>query len=426
VTLQTESGHPAPASWSDARPPVALYIHVPFCLSLCPYCDFVVYTGRAARGAESRIPTFLAALHQELGLRADALDAHFGRRRPSLASVYLGGGTPSLLPAAEVARLLEHVDRRLGTAADAEITLEANPAPADRGDLQGFRRVGVTRVSLGAQSLDAAELRAIGRRHRPEDVRDALREARAAGFTDVSLDLLLDLPGQTERSWRSTLEQAVALDPDHLSTYALSLDDPEAEGLTGPTGDHLPLRAGARAWRGRARAAQDDDRAAALTRIADERLDAAGYHRYELSNRARPGHESRHNLAYWRRLPHEALGPGAHAFDGGSRRRWNAARLEGYMGALLPGTDRHPVLPPGGEERVDAATARSEEAILALRLSEGLPIGAAADPLLGPGVAWGIAARLIEERAGRLRLSDLGRLLANEVFQRLLPTAVAA
>jgi len=413
-------------SASVALPPVALYVHVPFCVSLCPYCDFVVYTGRAARGPAARVAAFLAALHVELDLRADALDSRFGRvaeggRRQALGSVYLGGGTPSLLPARDVAALLDHVERRFGIAAGAEITLEANPGPDERGDLAGFRAAGVTRLSLGAQSLHDDELRGLGRRHRAADVGSAMRDARWAGFKDISLDLLYDVPGQTLGTWQSTLEAAADLGPDHVSTYALTLDDPDAEGLTGPSGDHLPLRRGARAWRQRARAGQDEDRAAEMDAAADATLTAAGLGRYEIANHARHGHESRHNLVYWHRRPYEALGPGAHAFDGDRERRWNAGRLDAWLAALLPPDGLPPRLPPGGAERMSAATARSESVILALRLSEGVGPDVAGDPAFAPALAWAVESDLADRSGARLRLTPRGRMLSNEVFVRLLP-----
>jgi oxygen-independent coproporphyrinogen III oxidase len=410
-----------------ALPPVGLYVHVPFCVSLCPYCDFVVYAGRAARGPAAGVGAFLAALHAELELRADALDACFGMaavdagQRPPLGSVYLGGGTPSLLPAREIASLLDHVERRFGIATGAEITLEANPGPDERGDLAGMRVAGVTRLSLGAQSLHDDELRELGRRHHAADVVAATRDARRAGFTEISVDLLYDVPGQTIGSWISTLKAATELGPDHVSTYALTLDDPDAEGLTGASGDHLPLRRGARAWRQRARNRQDEDRAADMDAAAEGILAPAGLFRYEIANHARTGHESRHNLAYWRRRPYEALGPGAHAFDGGLERRWNAARLDAYLGALLPGDSGPPRLPPGGGERMTAVTARSESVILALRLLEGVGTDVAQDPEFAPAVSWAVASGLADRSDGRVRLTQRGRMLSNEVFARLLP-----
>ncbi len=402
------------------RAPVGLYVHVPFCVSLCPYCDFVVVTGRAARGPASRIGELVRALLVELELRADALDRSMGPR-PPLRSVYLGGGTPSLLTVAQIADILSRVERCHGIAADAEITLEANPGPAERGDLAGIRAAGITRLSLGAQSMDPGELRRLGRRHRPQDVRDAMVEARAAGIGSVSLDLLMDVPGQTLASWDATLREVVALDPDHVSTYQLTLDDPDAEGLTGGDGDHLPVRRGARRWRIQAAAKQDEDRAADMDAHADELLGAAGHERYELSNRARPGHASRHNLGYWRRQAVEAIGPGAHASDGFRTRRWNAARLDRYLGALLPTDGTAGRLPPGGAEVVDDAMAVTEAAILGLRLAEGVDADLAAEPHLVPGLAWASANGLVAQRGDRLVLTSRGRLLSNEVFARLLP-----
>jgi putative oxygen-independent coproporphyrinogen III oxidase len=406
------------------RPPVALYLHLPFCVSLCPYCDFVVYSGAAARGPRNRVDALVDGLLQEIRLRADLHDAAFGPpgpRRPPLASAYLGGGTPSLVPPRRIGELLDLVAGRFGLAADAEVTLEANPGPDDLGDLAGFRAAGVTRLSLGAQSLQADELRRLGRRHTPDDVAHAVRSARAAGLTSVSLDLLYDVPGQTASSWETTLEAALALAPDHVSAYALTLDDPDAEGLTGPLGDHLPTRQGARRWRAGAAAEQDADRAAGMYERLDDRLAAAGLVWYELSNFARPGRQSRHNLVYWQRLPYEAVGPGAHAFDGARERRWNAARLDGYLAALRPTDGSAPRLPPGGREELDAQAVVTEEAMLGLRLASGLGPDLAGSPKVAPTIAWGRAMGLVADGpAGHAVLTRRGRLLSNELFARLL------
>lgn len=409
-----------------AQPPAGLYIHVPFCVSLCPYCDFVVVAGAAARGPTNRLGALAAALRTELALRADALDAAFGPpgcpARPPLDTVYLGGGTPTLLPADEIAALIETVRHRFGIAPDPEVTIEANPGPDERGDAAALARAGVTRISFGAQSLDAGELRRLGRRHRPSDVADAVAAARAGGIGSVNLDLLFDLPDSSLGAWTATLDAALDLAPDHLSLYALTLDDPDAEGLTGPDGDHLPTTKGARRWREQAIPAQDEDRAAAQYDHAVRRLAADGWRGYEISNWARPGHESRHNLGYWERRPHEAVGPGAHAFDGASR-RWNAANLNRYIEALLPapGSDRRPGLPPGGREAIDPATAAAEAVVLGLRTDRGLPRSAATEPPLADAVAWALAAELLMVNAAdRIVLTTRGRLLSNELFQRLV------
>jgi putative oxygen-independent coproporphyrinogen III oxidase len=408
------------------RPPAGLYLHVPFCVSHCPYCDFVVVAGREARGPGNRIAAFAAALEQELALRADLLDERWGRpsgpERQPLDTVYLGGGTPSLLPAVAVARLLDVVRERFGLSPDAEVTLEANPGPDERGDLAAARAAGVTRLSIGAQRMDAVQLRALGRRHSPNDVAATALAARDAGIESVSLDLLYDVPGDSIASWQRTLDEALALEPDHLSLYALTLDDPDAEGITGAEGDHLPVSGGARRWRERARRGQDDDRAAEMYRLADARLAAAGFSWYEISNWARPGHASRHNLGYWSGLAWEAAGPGAHAFDGRTR-RWNAARLDRYLAALSP-VDGPPRLPPGSRETFagDDPRARAVEgAILALRTRAGLASSAGGRDGMGDALAWGVSQGLLEPNGpDRLVLTLSGRLLSNELFVRLL------
>ena len=405
----------------STRAPVALYVHVPFCVSVCPYCDFVVIAGSAARGPRNRIAQFLDALLVEIDLRANALDARFGepgsKRRPALRSVYLGGGTPSLLPADDVARILARVSSRFGMADGAEITLESNPGPDERGDPAALRRAGVTRMSFGAQSFDDTELRKLGRRHRGRHVADAVAGAREAGIRSINVDLLYDIPDADLATWIATLDAALALEPDHLSLYALTLDDPDAEGLTGPTGDHLPTTKGARRWRDAVRPGQDEDRAAAQYHHAVVALADAGYRGYEISNWARPGHESRHNLAYWMRRPHEAVGPGAHAFDGAAR-RWTAARLDTYVAALGSAT---PTLPPGGVDPLDESVAAAEAVILGLRLDTGVPLAAAHDPPLADAFGWALAAELLTVTDDqRVVLTTRGRLLSNELFQRLI------
>ncbi len=414
-----------------ATAPVGLYVHIPFCVSLCPYCDFVVYAGKAARGPSNRQEAFVAALIAEMHLRADALDAgaeRGGARRSPLDTVYLGGGTPSILPSSAIAEIIGTVRERFGIAPDAEVTIEANPGADERGDPAAFVAAGINRLSLGAQSLDPAELKRLGRRHGPDDVAEAVAAARAAGLSSISIDLLYDVPGGSIGSWMETLEGALAMEPDHLSLYALTLDDPDAEGLTGTGGDHLPTTAGARRWRERAFPEQDEDRAAAQYHYATVRLAEAGFHGYEISNWARAGHESRHNLAYWERRPYEAVGPGAHAFDGLAR-RWNAARFDGYVAALTPGggaaesrsAPAAPSLPPGGSEVLEPDVAAAESIILGLRTDRGVPLTAAHEPPLLDVFGWALAAELLDVTDDdRVVLTTRGRLLSNEVFARLV------
>ncbi len=400
--------------------PVALYIHIPFCVSLCPYCDFVVYAGAAARGPRARVDAFVAALETEIDLRADALDQAAREDRAPLQTLYLGGGTPSLLPAEVVAGLIARVRDRFGLMDRAEVTIEANPGPDERGDAAALAEAGVTRLSIGAQAMDDVLLRRLGRRHRARHVPEAVAAARAGGIRSVSLDLLYDVPGGTIAGWMATLDAALETAPDHLSLYALTLDDPDAEGLTGPLGDHLPTTAGARRWRDAARPSQDEDRAAAQYHHAVVRLRELGYRGYEISNWARTGHESRHNRVYWDRRPYEAVGPGAHAFDG-SVRRWNAARLDAYVAALTPPDGSRPTLPPGGSEIVDAATAASERVILGLRTDTGVSLAEAQEPPFADAFGWALTAELIDVTPDdRVVLTTRGRLLSNELFARLV------
>lgn len=419
VLSHVKDSSTAGADWRESAPqsPVALYVHFPFCLSICPYCDFVVYGGKAARGPANRVSQLVDALKVEIGLRGRATSAP----RNPLGSVYFGGGTPSLMSPAQVERLLAAADAAFGIQADAEITIEANPGGGERGDLAGFRAAGVNRLSVGAQSFAADELKRLGRRHAPTDIVDTVRSARRAGFANISLDLLYDVPGQTIGSWRATLAGTLALEPDHVSAYALTLDDPDAEGITGPLGDHLPLRSGARRWRRTAQHEQDADRAADMYETADDVFAAAGLRWYELSNWAQTGRASRHNVTYWMGAAWEAVGPGAHAFDGARTRRWNAARLDGYLAALTPTDGSSARLPPGTGETTDEATARAERAILALRTGAGLNREQSDRSDLSEVLAWGRDERLVEADESAFRLTRRGRLLSNELFARLLP-----
>jgi oxygen-independent coproporphyrinogen-3 oxidase len=403
---------------TEAEAAHGLYVHLPFCVSICPYCDFVVYAGADARGPRNRIEVLVEALIVEIGLRAAAGGADPVAR--PLATVYLGGGTPSLIPASALERILAAIRSSFGIADGAEVTLEANPGPDERGDPVAQHAAGVTRLSIGAQSFSTAELKRLGRRHSPGDIGVALIAAREAGIRSINLDLLYDVPGQTLGSWADGLERAIALAPEHLSLYALTLDDPEAEGLTGPLGDHLPPTAGARRWRERALPEQDDDRAAAMYHLASHRLREAGFVGYEIANWAQPGHESRHNLGYWERRSINAVGPGAHAFDGRVR-RWNASRLDAYVAALLPGDGSPASLPPGGNEVLDDAAAAAENLILGLRLDRGVALTALLEPPFMDAFDWAVSAGLLEETDNaRVHLTTRGRLLSNELFARLI------
>jgi oxygen-independent coproporphyrinogen-3 oxidase len=378
-------------------------VHVPFCRLVCAYCDFVTVGGRA-----DAMPRYVAALLSELASRPAP-----GR----LDTIYFGGGTPSLLPVADVADIVDAAAARWGIRAR-EITLEANPSAREIPDWAGLRSAGVSRISLGVQALRDDDLRALARGHTVDEALEGYAAARAAGFDNISIDLIYGIPGQDRDAWLDSLRHAVALGPDHLSLYALQL-------ALAPDEWAAPPRDGALRWRRRLVARQDEELAADQYAAAEELLDAAGYRHYELSSWARPGRESRHNTAYWRRRPYTGIGAGAHSYDGGAHRSWNMRDLDRYLGAVGAG-------PPAteGSERLDPATRAFEALALGLREVDGLDVNDfvaefGATPADRNPVAWERArdARLIEEAAGRLRLTARGRLLASEALLDFLPVA---
>jgi len=420
------SSEPTPINAQRAQPPRGLYLHVPFCRSLCPYCDFVVIAGAAAFGPRSRMGGYLSAVEREIDLRAKASDAAFGTlgdvrnnvQRAPLETLYLGGGTPSLLPADRLAALIARVRDRFGLADDAEVTLECNPGADERGDLVAAVQAGVTRLSIGAQSMDVASLRELGRRHGPEDVVASIAAARAAKAASVSIDLLADLPGVSLASWTNSLDAAVALQPDHISVYALTLALGGADEGEGNIDDRLATPAGALVWRRRAAAEQDEERGAQELELLDTRLPTAGFTWYEISNWARAGHTSRHNRLYWERASVEAVGPGAHAFDGLTR-RWNSANLDAWEAALMRGE-----LPPGGTATaLSDRDAAAEGLVLSLRMATGVDRESAAVAGFSEAMLWGEANALLAphpDDAGRVQLTMRGRLLSNELFSRIV------
>lgn len=377
------------------------YVHVPFCRLVCAYCDFVTVGGRARD-----VPRYVDALLAELATRPAPGE---------LRTLYLGGGTPSLLPAAAVARIIDAALRHWPRAALEEVTLEANPSVREAPDWAALRGAGVSRISLGVQSLADGDLRALARGHSAAEAREAFRAARGAGFENISVDLIYGVPGQSLAGWQDGLEAAITLAPEHLSVYALSLAlEPDAWAA--------PPRAGALRWRARLAARQDDALAVAQLRAAEARLAAAGYEHYELSSWARPGRHSRHNAAYWARRPYTGIGAGAHSFDGVTR-SWNARDLDRYLAAASSGTR-----PIEGEESLDAATRAWEAIALGLRRVAGMSRAAfsvefGADPLERYAAAIATVADrgLLEVEGDVLRLTASGRVLANEVLVEFLP-----
>ena len=383
-------------------PPLSLYIHVPFCTVKCAYCDFNSYAA-----LEHLTGDWLSALLRELELWSERAA---GRR---IATVFIGGGTPSLLEGEQIARLLDAARRCFDIAADAEITLEANPESVSEARMRGYRAAGVNRVSMGVQSLDADELRFLDRLHSAERAGQALSEIRSAGFDNVNLDLIYGLPNQRFETWRTTLEQVAAWRPEHLSCYALTVED----------GTPLAARVAAGAV-----VEADPDVVAEISTWTAARLAEAGYEHYETSNYALPGRECRHNLNYWRCGDYIGVGPGAHGcFDG---RRYSVVRRPAaYIRTLATHTAGPDGLPSPAIEEVEAITdhdAVVDALTLGLRLREGVdesrlrerrPDAFAA---AAPAIGWALSASLLERRGGRLRLTPRGQAVANEVFVRIV------
>jgi len=381
---------------------ISIYVHVPFCAARCPYCDF------ATAPATSRLRArYLAALVDEIAREGVRLG------RPRVRTLYVGGGTPSLLEPEEIASLGAAL-RLAFELRPREATVEANPATLDRARLKAWIALGITRASIGAQSFSPEGLRALGRTHQPEDTAVAVAAIREEGL-DVNLDLIFGWPGQSEAAWRRDLASAVALGVDHVSCYPLELRlDPEESVANWPGGGWEVLRR----WRSRAAAAQPDDATIArLYRIAERELARAGYRHYEIANWSHPKKNSLHNLVYWRDGEWLGVGAGAHSHLGGIRSA-NPASLATYLARIAACEPRD----VDGE-----ADPAGEAAMLARRLDRGLDLrrygsrfGTVAAERVRSALAEVAPAGLVAVRGDRARLTARGRLLANEVFVRVL------
>ncbi|MCX6027425.1 MAG: radical SAM family heme chaperone HemW [Chloroflexi bacterium] len=390
----------------------SLYVHIPFCRHRCGYCDFNTYSG-----LDSIIPRYVEALAKEIrevGTQGDA---------PSLHTLFFGGGTPSLLTAGQAGVLMQAIRHSFSIEADAEITLEANPGGLTEGYLSELLVLGLNRISLGVQSIHPAELAVLEREHGIEQVVSSVRAARAAGFANLSLDLIYGIPGQTLDTWEESLTRVLALEPDHLSLYALTLEH------------GTPLRREVRSGRV---PAPDDDLAAEMYEQAGERLARNGFAQYEISNWARrmAGPDawrfaSRHNLQYWRNLPYFGVGAGAHGYVNG-RRYSNVLAPATYIRRMDSGASRGWPLSRAAarSEILSNDEAMRQSMWLGLRLTEeGVPVGGfqhrfgvSPDERFGREIDELLAHRLIERQAkpDRLRLTEHGRLLANQVFVRFV------
>lgn len=373
-----------------ADPPVGLYVHIPFCLKKCHYCDFACYAGQ-----ERHLDDYLAALETEL----EAYPAGLPVR-----TIYLGGGTPSILSAAQLERLTTAIEHHFSVLPDSERTLEVNPGTGGPDLWHAARALGFTRLSLGVQSFDDALLKRIGRDHAVADVYRTFEAMRRAGLENLSLDLIYALPDQTMAQWEATLDAALALDPEHFSVYGLILEETTVFG----------------AWhrKGKLSLPPEDLEVAMGDRLI-ERMDAAGYARYEISSWAKPGREAVHNRLYWRNEAYLGLGTGAHSY-------WQGRRYENPRGLLE--YIRHPQPTWPDTPLQDPQTEVEEAVFLALRMTqEGLDKGRfEARYGLTPAMRFPealarlIARGLLEDAGDRYRLTPRGIWLSNDVFAEFL------
>jgi oxygen-independent coproporphyrinogen-3 oxidase len=375
---------------------LSVYVHVPFCRSKCRYCAFNSYAG-------------LAHLHEPYveALRTEIAAAGRQQGHPQVATVYIGGGTPTTLATGLLGGILQACGEHFVLLEDGEITVEANPGTLTPSCLLMLRQLGVTRLSLGVQSFSDDMLALMGRVHSGGEAREAFYLARQAGFNNINLDLIYSLPTQTFGQWGVDLSGALALQPEHLSLYCLSVE----EGT--------PL---ARMLAVGALPTPDADVGAGLYSLAEERLDQAGYSHYELSNWAKPGYECRHNLAYWRNASYLGFGAGAHSFHEG--RRWhNVAAPEEYVGLLHAGES-----PIAGSEEIGIGLEMTETMIMGLRLCEGVSFRDFEErfrrslvTVFGDEMKRLVGQGLLDVNGNGLRLTQQGRLLGNEVFEAFLP-----
>jgi oxygen-independent coproporphyrinogen-3 oxidase len=395
-----ESRPLAPASSRPTGAALGLYIHIPFCQALCHYCNFNRGLFDAAQKAR-----YVEALEKEIVRASDPIRA--------ADTVFFGGGTPSLLEPAEVGRLIAACRAAYALSADAEIALETNPETVTADRLAGFREAGVNRLSVGVQSFQDDELRRLGRIHTADRAAQAIALAREAGFDNISLDLMCWLPGQSPDSWRSTVTRAIELAPDHLSFYLLELypnaplKETMARAAAAGTGG-----APDSAW-----AQVEDDRAADMYLDALDRLDRAGYAQYEISNVARGGRESRHNLKYWTMGEWVGFGCGAHSTCGGAR--WqNVASVSDYVARIDAGR------PVELDRQHPSAAAWAEEALFTgLRLTRGVDAdaieaayGVRSWETYGENLALALEAGLLWRTGPRFGLTRRGMLVSNDVL----------
>ena len=360
-----------------------IYVHVPFCLTRCGYCDFNAYAG-----LDHLQPRYVRALVAE----AEAAAPEWAGEE--VVSVFFGGGTPTTLDAADLKGVLAHLRDRFEVTEGAEVTIEANPDTVDREKLEALLEAGFDRLSMGAQSFDPAVLASLERVHSPDAARRAFTAARDAGYENVGLDLIYGADGETIESWERTVREATALAPEHVSAYALTIEPATPLGLKVEAGI-VP--------------APHPDLQADMFTLACALLRDGGYRHYEVSNWAKPGYECRHNLGYWERRPYLGLGAGAHSYRD-DRRWWNVRPPEEYMTLVESGGPS-----TGGEEHLEPSDAYLEEVFLRLRTLDGIPASWVEQDKAEPYLLCG----LLDEDGGTLVPTERGMLLLNELVLAL-------
>ena len=392
---------------------MSLYLHVPFCQTKCPYCDFNTY-----QGIESLMSPYLDVLIQDLALWGKTLD------HPAVNTIFFGGGTPSYLPPGGIGRLLDALRKNFPVASGAETTIEANPGDLTAPLCHQLLEAGVNRISFGVQSLDNGLLQMLGRRHDADQAHQAYLTARASGFENISLDLMYGLPQQSLDQWKDTVDRLASWQPNHVSLYCLTLEEGTPLHQWVSQG-RLPI--------------PDPDLAADMYQYAQETLAQAGYHQYEISNWTRPGQESRHNMAYWLNLPYLGVGPGAHSRLG-SYRFWTVNSPRAYIdrvkewavqvpsaAASWEQSDVEAIPPVGGSEFISPGLSAAETMFLGLRLLDGMSLseasqraGADLSEKYRSQIEDLISLGLLDQRGDNLRLTPTAYLIANQVFTRFL------
>ena len=388
--------------------PLGLYVHIPFCQTKCPYCDFNTYAA-----IEPLMPSYVAALRAEIAEWGAVLG------RPRVASVFFGGGTPSYLPEGDLAALMQTIDSSFEITPGAEVTVEANPDDLSPGKLDSIRSTGINRLSIGVQSLDDGLLEVLGRRHTAQDAIGAYKSALEAGFGNISLDLMYGLPGQGLEQWQETVAEIVDLHPAHLSMYCLTLE--------GGTPMEKAISSGAMSD-------PDPDLAADMYLAAEDAMQLSGYRHYEISNWAKPGRESRHNLTYWRNGQFLGVGPGAHSYIARTRfhnlrspreyiRRMDSRSPRAGTPVSMQMLQEMPAVESA--EAIEPPMEMAETMMMGLRLDTGI-VEADFAARFGRSLSDVYAGvipdlqhlGLVEAKDGVVRLTGRGRLLGNEVFSR--------